>query len=187
MSTQDNPKIESGMFYDRVDAERAVDQLNDLGYSGSEVSIMMNDRTRAREFAIETGTKATEGATAGGVIGGAIGALLAGLTATGSIAAVVGTGGAALPLVIGPLAAVLAGVGVGGVTGGVIGALVGAGIPEQRATEYETGLQEGGMLIALVPRDSDRKEVRQILTPDEKHERDSESRNSEREYAPTHY
>ena len=155
--------FETQMYYDRKSAERAVQRLEDLGYSRDEISVMMNDKTREREFAHATGTKAAEGAVTGAALGGALGGLLAGLTATGSVVAIAATGGAATPLVVGPLAAALAGVGAGGVTGGIIGALVGAGIPEEKAKEYSEGLDRGGILVGVRPKGQNRSQVRSLF------------------------
>ena len=162
-TTREN--FEGGMYYDRASANDAVERLRALGYSNDDISVMMKDRERANAFAHETGTKAAEGTVTGGVIGGGIGAIIGALTATGSIAATVGTGGLALPLVAGPLAAAVAGLGAGGLVGGVVGALIGAGIPEDRAKEYAHGLDRGGMLLGVHPRPGERERVRQALTP----------------------
>ncbi|MDP9024604.1 MAG: general stress protein [Candidatus Eremiobacteraeota bacterium] len=164
MATHDDT-FETGMYYDRTSAETTVQRLEDLGYSRDDISVMMNDKTREKEFANQTGTKAAEGAVTGAAVGGALGGLLAGLTATGSVIAIGATGGAATPLVIGPLAAALAGLGAGGVTGGIIGALVGAGIPEDKAKEYSEGLDRGGILLGVRPRTDTRDQVRSIFTP----------------------
>lgn len=156
----------TGMFRDRAAAERAVADLHNMGYSQADISVMIQDETIRKQFAENTGTKAGEGLGAGAAIGGILGAIIAGLTATGSIVAVAGTGGAAAPLVAGPLAAVLAGLGVGGLGGGIIGALVGAGIPEEKARAYEQGLNRGGILVG-VNADSTRSDmVRQIFERD---------------------
>ncbi len=155
--------FEAGVYYDRPSAENAVNRLQGMGYRENDISVMSRDPERAREFAEATGTKAAEGTVTGGVIGGALGAIIAGLTATGSIAAIAGTGGAAAPLVAGPLAAALAGLGGGGLVGGIIGALVGAGIPEDRAREYEEGLNRGGLLIGVNPREEHREQVRGVF------------------------
>lgn len=166
MTTQDTNfgrNFEGGIYYDRDTAESAVNRLHDMGYDRNDVSVMSKDHDRARQFAEDTGTKASEGTVTGGVIGGALGAIIAGLTATGSIAAIAGTGGAAAPLVVGPLAAALAGLGGGGLIGGIIGALVGAGIPEDRAKDYEEGLNNGGMLIGVNARDEHRNELRDMF------------------------
>lgn len=152
--------FEGGVYYDRNTAEDAVNRLHGMGYNPDDISVMAKDHDKARDFAEATGTKAPQGTVTGGVIGGALGAIIAGLTATGSIAAIAGTGGAAAPLVAGPLAAALAGLGGGGLIGGIIGALVGAGIPEDRAREYEEGLNNGGMLIGVHARDEHREQVR---------------------------
>jgi hypothetical protein len=166
MSTTSRPFL-TGLFHDRADAESAVEQLHDLGYTHDEISVMMSDQTRSRDFAEATGSKAAEGATTGGIVGGAIGAILAGVTATGAILAVAGTGGLAAPIVVGPLAAVLAGLGAGGLAGGIIGALVGAGIPEERARVIESGLKEGGILVAVQPHMGDEERVARILHSDD--------------------
>lgn len=151
-----NNDFETTMYYDRESAERAVQRLRDRGYTSDEISVLMDDKTRERDFAQATGTKSSEGAVTGAALGGGLGALIAGLTATGSIAAVAATGGLAAPLVAGPLAAALAGLGAGGVAGGLIGALVGAGIPEDRAKEYSEGLERGGIMLGVNPREQDR-------------------------------
>src|SRR5262249_32675219 len=45
--------------------------------------------------------------------------------------------------------------GAGAGTGGVLGALIGAGIPEANAEAYQDALRNGGVVIGVVPRDSD--------------------------------
>jgi hypothetical protein len=119
---------------------------------------MMSDSTRTKHFGDVTpgtelsgGTKAAEGLGKGAAIGGGIGAALAALFAIGTSIAIPGLG----LVVAGPIAAALAGAGAGGATGGLIGALIGAGIPEDRAKEYERGINEGGILIGTRYRDAD--------------------------------
>lgn len=157
--------IETGIFHDRHDAEEAVNLLHELGYRDDEISVIMSDRTRAKEFAESTGSKVGEGTAAGGLIGGTLGGIAAAMTT--AIAGTVVTGGIALPLFAGPIAAILAGIGAGGIVGGVIGALVGAGIPENRARELEAGVNEGGIVIGVTPREEDRERVGTILAPNE--------------------
>jgi len=159
--------FETGIYDDRESAENAVARLHELGYTKDDISVMMDDKTRERDFADATGSKAGSGAAAGAAIGGGLGAIVAGLTATGSVAAIVGTGGAATPLVAGPLAAALAGLGAGGVAGGIVGALVGAGIPEDRAKRYESRLNDGGILVGVKPRPEHRDELRRIFPEDD--------------------
>lgn len=163
---QNTTPLQTGLFYDRAEAEDAVEELHQLGYRSDEISVMMSDATHTRDFAEKTGSKAAEGATTGGVIGGALGAILAGVTATGAVLAVAGTGGLAVPIVVGPLAAALAGLGAGGLAGGIIGALVGAGIPEHRARDIEKGLNEGGIMVAVAPHVGDESRVAEVLNSD---------------------
>jgi uncharacterized membrane protein len=158
-----NSDYETGMYFDRDEAESAVDRLNGLGYTQNDISVVMDDKTREKAFASEVGAKTTEGVATGAVAGGLLGAIVAGVAATGSVFAVVGTGGVAAPLVIGPLAAALAGLGVGGAAGGILGGLIGLGIGEQRAKQYEQGLREGGILIAVRPKGEHTEKVREAL------------------------
>lgn len=134
--------------------------LQQLGYTQNDISVMMNDQTRARDFAADTGTKAAEGAGVGAGIGGTLGAIVAALTAGGAIVA---TGGVAAPLVAGPLAAALAGAGAGGLGGGLIGGLVGAGIPKERAVQYETDLNTGGILVGVHATAANAAQVQRVL------------------------
>jgi hypothetical protein len=45
--------------------------------------------------------------------------------------------------------------GTGGLTGVVIGALIGWGIPEERATLYESDLKIGGIILGISPLNDD--------------------------------
>jgi len=148
----DHSKHMTGLFRDREAAERAYGCLTNRGYAGSDVSLLMTDETRQRcfprteEHTTELGSKAAKGAGVGAVAGGGLGALLVGLAAAGF--AVPG-----LPIIaMGPLAAAFAGGATGGTLGAIVGALVGAGIPEERAKLYDKGIEEGGIVIGVIPR-----------------------------------
>ena len=136
---------------------------NNWATISDDISVLMHDKAREKHFAEKTGTHAAQGTVTGALIGGGLGAIVAGLTATGSIAAIAGTGGLAMPLVAGPLAAALAGLGAGGAAGGIVGALVGAGIPEHRARQYNDRLDNGAILIGVQPRSEDAFAVREAL------------------------
>jgi hypothetical protein len=166
----------TGFFRDRSTADHAVDELIKSGYGISDISVMMTDDTRVRTFGGEKGNKASEGAVAGGAVGGALGAIIAGLTATGSIAAIAATGGVAAPLVAGPLAAALAGLGAGAVGGSVLGALAGAGIPEVRSKEYEQKLRDGAIMISVRAADGDAAEARAILAEAQQDKKETKAR-----------
>jgi len=142
------PKLVTGLFKNKVAAEAAVDALMKRGYSRDDISVLMSDATRSKEFALQTRSHAADGAGIGGAVGGAVGAVLAAIAAVGSTIFLPG-----LNLVIaGPIAAALAGAGAGGATGGLIGGLIGAGIPEYRAKVYDAGLRSGGILLGVEAR-----------------------------------
>lgn len=148
----------TGLFDTENAAENAVSQLKSFGYGQNEISIIMKDRTAAREFAEETGSKTVNAAGSGALIGGTLGAILAGILGVGSVV-IPGVGLVAA----GSVAALLAGAGAGGIAGGVIGWLVGLGIPEDVAPYYERGLAEGGVVVAVSAHPGDEARVRQLL------------------------
>jgi hypothetical protein len=142
------PKLVTGLFKNRVAAEAAVDAILKRGYTRDDISVLMSDATRSKEFALQTRSHAADGAGIGGAVGGAVGAVLATIVAVGTTLFLPG-----INLVIaGPIAAALAGAGAGAATGGVIGALIGAGIPEYRAKVYDTELRGGGILMGVEAR-----------------------------------
>src|ERR1043166_8389593 len=104
----------TGLFNNRSSASNAVDRLLNAGISRDDISLLMSDATRGREFSFAAASKAPEGAATGASIGGAIGAIAAGLAAVGTIA-IPGLGLVAA----GPILAALAGAGAGGVAGGI--------------------------------------------------------------------
>ncbi|WP_158597953.1 YsnF/AvaK domain-containing protein [Noviherbaspirillum saxi] len=154
LSSKRDSNMLTGLFYDRESAERAYQGLSDRGYTKDDINVVMSDDTRKQHFAdgdtatTELGSKAAEGAGIGGAVGGTLGAVLAAMTAAGTSIALPGLG----LVIAGPLAAAAAGAGAGAATGGLLGALVGWGIPEERVKHYESGLQEGGILMGVTPR-----------------------------------
>src|SRR5687767_4777473 len=149
----------TGLYSTPEAASRAYEGLTTKhGYKSDDINVVMSEGTRTRYFGdvkpgteLSHGSKAAEGLGKGAAIGGGIGAALAALFAVGTSVVIPGLG----LVVAGPIAAALAGAGAGGATGGVIGALIGAGIPEDRAKEYERGLNDGGILIGTRYRDAD--------------------------------
>ena len=138
----------TGLFNDRESTEGAYRSLRERGYSADDISVLMSDATRSKEFALQTRTHAADGLGIGAAAGGAVGAVIAAIAAVGTTLFLPG-----INLVIaGPIAAALAGAGAGGATGGLIGALIGAGIPEYRAKVYEAGIRGGGILIGVEAR-----------------------------------
>ena len=155
--SNDKPMV-TGLFRDRDSAERAYQSISDRGYSRDDVNVVMSDETRNRHFKgstdgrdTELGNKAAEGAGIGGAIGGSLGAIAAAIAAVGTTIALPGLG----LVIAGPLAAAIAGAGAGAATGGIVGALIGWGIPEERVKEYDQGIRDGGILMAVRPKNEE--------------------------------
>src|ERR1700743_2101711 len=139
-----NPAV-FGIYSTPAAAENAVDNLLTLGFSNSDISVLLPDDESTRAFAHEKNTKAPEGTTAGVTTGGGNG---------GTLGPLGGVGGLAIPgigplIAAGPIVATLAGLGAGGAIGGIVGALVGMGIPEYEAKRYEGQVKGGGTLLSV--------------------------------------
>src|SRR5438876_4491307 len=148
----------TGLFKTRAAAEAAVDAIIKRGYTRDDISVLMSDATRDKEFAVQTRSHAADGLGIGGAIGGTVGAVLATIVAVATALTIPGVG----LVVAGPIAAALAGAGAGGATGGLIGLLIGTGIPEHRAKVYDTDVRGGGILLGVEAKTSD--EVDKIET-----------------------
>lgn len=154
----DNKKVEgkmlTGMFSDRESLERSYNKLGERGYTKDDINLVMSDETRKKHFAhdeTDLGNKAKEGAGTGSIIGGAVGTAVGIIAALGTSLVLPGLG----LIIAGPIVAGLAGAGAGTITGGLIGALIGAGIPEDRAKLYETGVKEGRIVMGVHPRNEE--------------------------------
>ena len=55
----------TGVFKSRYAAETAVSRLKAAGFADNDVSILMSDATRGREFNVETKSKMAEGVAIG--------------------------------------------------------------------------------------------------------------------------
>jgi Heat induced stress protein YflT len=148
----------TGIFRNREKAEQAADALTADGFSANDISLLMSDTTRGREFAMREATKAPEGATTGATIGGVLGSIAAGLAAVGTLAI------PGLSLVAaGPVLAALSGFGAGAAAGGLVGGLIGLGIPEHEARFYNEELGKGGILVGVFTHDDNAKHAREVL------------------------
>jgi len=143
-----------GLFDTKNDAQNAIQQLRDAGFSGSDISFVGNNArgdygsydTDSSAHDSEAGSGAGAGATGGAVLGGLAG-LLVGLGALviPGIGPVVAAG--TLATVLGSAAL---GAGIGAAAGGLVGALVGSGIPEEESHVYAESVRRGGALASVL-------------------------------------
>ena len=134
-----------GLYRDRAQVERAVDELKAEGFRNTDISVLMQSNQGNKDFAAEKNTKAPEGTATGATSGAVVGGTLGWLAGIGALA-IPGLG----PFIAaGPIMGALAGVGAGGALGGLIGALVGMGIPEYEAKRYEGRSKEGSILLSV--------------------------------------
>lgn len=139
-----------GTFSTRLEAEEALNELRDSGFSMDKVSVIAkdadsDDKLGGAYVQDGSGNEAKEGAAAGAVTGtalGGIGGLLVGL---GTLA-IPGVGPF---LAAGTLATTLAGAGIGAAAGSLVGALTGLGIPEERAKVYSEQVSKGEYLVMV--------------------------------------
>lgn len=143
-----------GVFTNRSDAETALTELRNSGFSMDQVSIIAKDVNPNNPIAgMETtsysGNKADESAKAGAATGGVLGSLGGLLVGLGTLA-IPGVG----PVVLGGAAATaiataLSGGAIGAVAGGLAGGLVGIGIPEDKARAYNERFERGDYLVII--------------------------------------
>ena len=134
-----------GIVQAPTQAEKIVQELQNSGFSLSDISVLFPDRQGTSDFAVQHSTKAPEGAAAGAGTGGVLGGVLGLLAGIGALA-IPGLG----PFIAaGPIIATLSGAAVGAGVGGLTGALVGMGIPEIEAKLYEGKVRGGNILIAV--------------------------------------
>lgn len=146
------------LFMDQSDAEQAVNDLHEAGFTSDNIGVAMQETARpddsktSAESPAEGAAKgAAKGALSGGIVGGALG-LLGSLLLPGIGPIVAG----------GILGTMLAGAGLGAATGGIIGALVTMGVTPEAAEHFDRGFREGGVLVT-VRADDRAMEARAIL------------------------
>lgn len=130
-----------GIYRSDVQAGLAVVRLMESGFSGDDISVLLQDNRSTRAFAHEKNTQAPESTGTAGTGGGAFGFL-------GGISALAIPGVAPF-IVVGPIMAALARVGAGGAVVGLTDALAGMGIPEFEAKRYEGRIKEGAVLLSV--------------------------------------
>ncbi|WP_437274831.1 hypothetical protein WME90_26660 [Sorangium sp. So ce375] len=130
-------KLVTGLVRTWSDAERSVERVMSCGYTRDAISLVMTDAGRGQRAESRAGSDAATG------VGGAPGASAAALAVLGTSVAFPGLGLVAA----GPIEAALAD--AGDATGGLVTALVGAGIPEHRASAYDSGVGQGAILVGV--------------------------------------
>jgi hypothetical protein len=152
-----------GTFSSYQDAETALYELRDSGFSMDRVSIVGRDAANRNDMAgVNAGdrmadatrdaaqnTEADEGVKTGALAGGAVGGLTGLLVGLGALA-IPGVG----PVMLGgalatALASAVSGGVIGAATGGLVGGLVGLGIPEDRAQRYNDRVSRGEYLVMV--------------------------------------
>jgi uncharacterized membrane protein len=145
------------LFIDRSDADRAIMDLMESGFTREDISIITNEsiNTVSQTDIDELDDTVSDSAATGAATGGALGALLGLLTGIGAIA-LPPIGGI---FIAGPLAAAfgistaaaatLAGGAIGAAGGGFTGALVGMGLPSEEAVTYIETLQKNGVVLGV--------------------------------------
>jgi uncharacterized membrane protein len=145
MANEQTERTVVGVFRSEREAEQAIKELHDQGFTEQEISLIGPDQRRSgRTFGDQS---LSEGTTWGAGIGGAAGLLA-------------GAGALAIPgfgplLAMGPLAAAL----TGAATGGIAGGLVDWGIPEAEGRRLEEEVKRGEFLaVVRTKHDADKAE-----------------------------
>lgn len=137
-----------GVFNDRQQAQRAVNELRRLGFSEEQIGVAHRDSTEGTAVAGRAGdaddeTYASEGAAAGLATGAGVGALWG----LGILAGVLPAIGPAIAG--GTLAAILSSAAAGAAAAGLGGALVGLGLSKEEADYYNTEFEAGRTVVTV--------------------------------------
>jgi hypothetical protein len=139
-----------GVFADRGDAQRAVNELRRTNFREDQIGVVSRTEHGIPSAEVSSADAATHSKVAeGSAIGAATGAGIGALWALGIAANVLpGIG----PIIAGGLLmSVIASAAGAGVVGGVVGALIGLGIPEEEARFYESEFTAGRTLVTVRP------------------------------------
>ena len=143
--------IRAGIFESVPDADRAVAELVNAGFTKDQITVICSAETVQQHFKeFEHQDPAGKHAPAAVMTGGAIGATLGGLVAAAGIATV---GGAAL-FVAGGLA-----LWTGGIVGGLVGAMMTRGFEKELANFYDQEVTRGRILVAVEEKDPARRQM----------------------------
>jgi uncharacterized protein (TIGR02271 family) len=145
-----------GVFTDRSQAQKCVEELRRVGFREDQIGVAGRDGETTSAVPSDKGAKVAAVAAAGATTGAGIGALWALGIAAGFLPAIG-------PVIAGGIfASILASAAGAGAAGGLIGALVGLGIPEEEAHYYH-GEFEAGRTIVTVKADNRYEEAHAIL------------------------
>src|SRR5450631_1571289 len=130
-----------GVFTDRAQAEQAINDLHNLGFTDKQIGYVVrnagNELGDPTPAGLRTEIVVTD-AVSVGVFGGILGAA-ASLLIPGFGPAIAG----------GILAATLGGAAIGAAAGGLIGALTNMGVPEEEAHYYQNEFESGRILVTV--------------------------------------
>jgi hypothetical protein len=136
-----------GVFEDRQQADRAVDELRRAGFRDDQIGVAMrydDEGFAGEDVGDSTGeSRAATGAATGALAGLGLGAL-AGLGVLSGVIPVIGPAIAA-----GTLGIILTNAAAGAGIGGLVGALAGAGIPEDEAHFYQGEFESGRTIVTV--------------------------------------
>lgn len=143
----------TGLFNDRLTAERACQSVTERGYVLSEINFLMSNETRSQHLREQRAEEQTDGLSARDSTPRASVREIAGEVAAAAVRFERTQMLPGLNLVIaGPLATASATAGGSPAKVGLLGTLGEWNIPEKRVMDYEAALKQGKILMAVKPR-----------------------------------
>ncbi len=144
-----------GLFRTREQAEEAVRELKNKGFSEDEISVLAADQEKELKYRDANINLDRHNLTDGAAVGGALGGLAGLLAGAGTVL----IPGLAPLIALGPLAATLTGIAAGGIAGG----LIDFGIPEEEGRRYEDEVKSGFILVAVKAEEADADEAASVM------------------------
>lgn len=151
-----------GVFSDRNQADKAIDDLRDAGFTNSQIGVAARgEHTGPVSRDLDADDDATEEAGTGAVAGAAAGAGVGGLIGLGVLSGMIPVIGPAIAA--GTLGVILSNAAAGAGVAGLAGALLGWGMSDEDARHYE-GEFKSGKTILTVSAGAREAEAKAIIT-----------------------
>jgi hypothetical protein len=142
-----------------ADIERAVRELENIGISSEEISVIAGNEAKRHQEYLEKSKEASMGAGAAAASGASFGGGM-GIVASLVALAIPGVG----PIIAGgAIATVLTGLGIGAASGGLIGALKNMGVSHEEAPLYEEAVRRGALMLVAKVDESKELEVADLM------------------------
>lgn len=158
-----------GTFSNKNNAERALYDLNTLGYNPKDIAIVIKNNPDEDSKHLSTGQNVIQGFISGALMGSVLGGMAGLLLGMGAIvlpglrSLFIGDTFSNMLGLSGGVATTVSGAVTGLLAGGFAGALIGLGVQNEAAEYSEENTRDSGVLVAVPVASRKQREVKQVF------------------------